>query len=126
MSITCGIEICKRDTREIADASSFVSWKSWAIDMWIGEWIFEYQTPGEPEFFEIKGECVWRSVRKDDVLRMADDMTNRRFDVCPDAYDFIEGDELEENSLADYGPILRRLAEKVQDDEMLVRYNCGN
>lgn len=126
MSITCGIVIWKKDTHERIDTTSCVSWKNWAVDMWICDWIFTYKTSGKPDFFEHKGECVRRSVRKDDILRMADDMTNRRFNVCPDAYEYFEGYEQEEKLLAGYGPILRKLAEKVQDDEMLIYYDYGN
>ena len=126
MSITCGIDIRKKDTHECVDCSSYVSWKNLHVDMWICDWIFTYKSPGEQEFFEHQGECVRRSIRTDDLLRMADDMINRRFDVCPDAYKFFSGIATEEDLVADYGMFFRELAEKVQDDEMLVYYDCGN
>ncbi len=129
MSITVGIKICpKNPTKEsVSNDRPWVSWKNLSVHMWITEWFFLYESEEPSGYYRKLGEFEWEaSVLKDDLLRMADDLINRRFDVCPETYhDDIEGDEQAEDRLAGYGTSLKHLAEQLQDDEMLVYYDCG-
>lgn len=129
MSITKGIEIRRKNpTKERPfDNRPYISWKRWWVDMWIMEWLNTYESKEPAEYYKKLGEYEWEvSMRKDDLLRMAEDLINRRFSVCQDAYDYFKDDEEEENRMVMYGQSFKKLVDQLQDDEMLVYYDCGN
>lgn len=129
MSITTGIDIRRKDPKKERPLSEIpgVSWKSWIVDMWIAEWLMLYESTDPIEHFKRTGEYEWEaSMKKEDLLRMADDLINRRFGVCPDSFKAFNGIQEEEDLLAMYGEEFRCLAEQLQDDEWLVYYDAGN
>ena len=123
MSITVGICIERRSDQKSISNSAYASWKNWDVNTWISDWFSLHKTQGRPEYFEAGEDGFRCSILKDDLLRMADDLINRRFDVCPDAYEDFEGEDEIEEMLERYGYALRNLAENLQDDQMLVYYN---
>lgn len=125
MSITRGIEIRRKDPAKDRPfyARPDVSWKCYAFDMWVSEWMILYMPKREP--YEA-GDDYWSCIiEKEELLRMADDLTQGRLSVCPDAYDWMEGEEIYEKDAKRFGTYFRYLAERLQDDEMLIYYDAG-
>ena len=124
MSITRGIEIKKKapGTDNSINNSNFVSWKDHVFDMWVSEWISTYIP--EREMDERSPEGWSFAIKKNDLLKMADDLIQRHFSVCPETYDGFF-DELVENYAYQLGLAFRNLAEKVKDDELLRYYDAG-
>lgn len=91
------------------------------------EWLNTYESMEPAEYYKRLGEYEWEaSMKKEDLLKMADNLINRRFHVCQDSYDYFKGDEEEENRMVMYGRAFKKLVDQLQDDEMLVYYDGGN
>lgn len=125
MSITRGIEIKKKEpgADNTINNNHFVSWKDRNFNMWVSEWIFTYIP--EREMYERSPEGWSFAIKKDDLLKMADDLIEHRFSVCSETYDGFF-DELVENYAYQFGLAFRTLAEKVKDDELLRYYDAGD
>lgn len=130
MSITTGFEIRRKDPAKERPFHErpYVSWKSLGLDMWIMEWLNRFTLiPDDKTLFPEREENFWSvELRKSDLLRMANDLITCQFNVCPEAYYFFEGRTQEEYLALQYGKAFRELAERLQDDEILVYYDCGN
>lgn len=129
MSITAGIQVCVKDKngKYIANGNKSVSWKNRYVDLWIFEYIFKYKT----QLIAIKSEDTDEYqnyiIPKSVIKQLAEDLMNRRFNICRDAYEFIEdpfSDELttEEKTLISYGKQIKQLYDSIQNDEIFVYY----
>ena len=119
MSITRGIEIVHIDGK--ADSVKCVSWKNRSIDFWISEYLF-HPASKYPVIERTKG-CFRCQIPEEILRKMADDMINRRFEVCPDSYDDIV-DKCEEEAEM-FGQGFLDLIEKLEEGDMLVYYDAG-
>lgn len=129
MSITKGIEIRRKNPSQDRPCNKrpVVSWKCWYEDIWFMEWLNTYESMEPAEYYKRLGAFEWEaSVKKEDLLRMADDLINRRFNVCPEGYGYFKGDEDEENKMVMYGQAFKKLVDQLQDYEILVYYDYGN
>ena len=124
MSITRGIEILKKDPAKERPLGSrpCVSWKNRDLDMWIREYVFDKMDTTTyregPEYYS----CT---IPKEQLLQMADDLVNRRFELCPDYCEYFHAHDLEDCGPR-YGGFFRELADDLQDDEVLVYYDAGD
>lgn len=128
MSITKGIEIRKKDPAKDRPPHErpCVSWKDRCLDYWIEDWLYAYESDEPGGYYKKLGEFEYEcGMLKEDLLRLASDMENRRFELCPEGYRWFSGHAATEDLAALYGTMFRQLAERLQEDEMLVYYDCG-
>ena len=125
MSITRGIEIRRKDPSKDRPfyACPGVSWKDYGFDMWVSEWLNKFIPNLAP--YETDNDYWSRIIEKKDLLRMADDLLQCRLYVCPQAYDWMEGEKLYEKDAKYFGEYFRYLAERLKADEMLIYYDAG-
>ena len=120
MSITEGFEIRKPDPRdENYDHDAWSSWKKQYFAMWIGDWLHRHIGYANLPVYYRQGDYQSIIIPKEALLRMADDLLNRRFDAAPEWASDVEdlGDYT-----THYGRAFKELAEKVKDDEVIIYY----
>ena len=120
MSITEGFEIRKPDPRdENYDHDAWSSWKNRYFAMWVSDWLrlnVGYQNL--PTYY-CYGEYQSVIIPKEVLLRMADDLINRRFDTAPEWAE--EVDDLGDYGVH-FGMEFKSLAEKVKEGEVIIQY----
>lgn len=111
MSITEGVELRNKDGKQI----DYVSWKEWGISIWV----YDY-------FYRITDKKLQSAIPHDVIKSMGEALVNRKFEVCKDAYEYFEHDDLIKNRAEVYGKCLLELYRKAEEDDIFIYYDAGN
>ena len=126
MSITEGIELRTKDGKE----KEYISWKEGYISMWIMDYFYvihklDHQDIQHPVIRST--DTVFRMVIPREIIKeLGEVLSNRNFEVCQDAYEYFNHDEIVKERAAKYGKYILEMYEKAVDDDIFVYYDAGN
>ena len=129
MSLTVGIEIWKKDwtSKTRSKNAECVSWKNREFNAWFLEWLWRYAPVENVLESYIHGpfeESVYTQIEPDTLRRMAEDLISHRLEVCDGYHGFVDPEDYP--YAEQYGRFFMELVDKLQEDEMLVHYDCGD